>query len=54
MSEPTAPTMFLAALPDVDGVLPASPLERAWRETFSDFARPAAIQTESVSLGNVG
>ena len=35
-----------AAIFDVDGVLVASPHERAWREALRGFAEPAALTTE--------
>ena len=38
--------MFLAAIFDVDGVLVASPHERAWREALAGFADPARFTTE--------
>jgi trehalose/maltose hydrolase-like predicted phosphorylase/beta-phosphoglucomutase-like phosphatase (HAD superfamily) len=37
---------FLAAIFDVDGVLVASPHERAWREALANFADPAGFTTE--------
>lgn len=37
---------LLAAIFDVDGVLVASPHERAWREALSGFADPALFTTE--------
>jgi HAD superfamily hydrolase (TIGR01509 family) len=37
---------LLAAIFDVDGVLVASPHERAWREALADFADPARFTTE--------
>ena len=35
-----------AAIFDVDGVLVASPHERAWRESLAGFADPARFTTE--------
>jgi len=46
MSETTAPRKLLAAIFDVDGVLVASPHERAWREALTGFADPALFTTE--------
>jgi HAD superfamily hydrolase (TIGR01509 family) len=55
MSEETEPqpigstsrgTKLLAAIFDVDGVLVASPHERAWREALVGFADPARFTTE--------
>src|SRR3974390_1854208 len=40
------PMAYLAAIFDVDGVLVASPHERAWREALRDFADPAGFTTE--------
>ena len=37
---------LLAAIFDVDGVLVASPHERAWREALTGFAAPAQFTTE--------
>ena len=37
---------LLAAIFDVDGVLVASPHERAWREALAGFADPAGFTTE--------
>src|SRR5215472_14333958 len=37
---------FLAAIFDVDGVLVASPHERAWREALAQFADPSGFTTE--------
>ena len=37
---------LLAAIFDVDGVLVASPHERAWREALAGFAAPAQFTTE--------
>jgi HAD superfamily hydrolase (TIGR01509 family) len=37
---------LLAAIFDVDGVLVASPHERAWRESLAGFADPALFTTE--------
>ena len=39
-------TRLLAAIFDVDGVLVASPRERAWREALAGFADPALFTTE--------
>lgn len=39
-------TTLLAAIFDVDGVLVASPHERAWREALAGFADPALFTTE--------
>jgi HAD superfamily hydrolase (TIGR01509 family) len=39
-------TRLLAAIFDVDGVLVASPHERAWREALAGFADPALFTTE--------
>src|SRR6187397_1110105 len=38
-------TALLAAIFDVDGVLVASPHERAWREALAGFADPARFTT---------
>jgi beta-phosphoglucomutase-like phosphatase (HAD superfamily) len=55
MSDETAPhppgptgrrAKLLAAIFDVDGVLVASPHERAWREALAGFADPALFTTE--------
>lgn len=46
MSEPHPKGKLLAALFDVDGVLVASPHERAWREALAGFADPARFTTE--------
>ena len=46
MSEPTMPRKLLAAIFDVDGVLVASPHERAWREALAGFADPVLFTTE--------
>jgi HAD superfamily hydrolase (TIGR01509 family) len=49
MSEQTGPTgrrRLRAAIFDVDGVLVASPHERAWREALAGFADPARFTTE--------
>jgi trehalose/maltose hydrolase-like predicted phosphorylase/beta-phosphoglucomutase-like phosphatase (HAD superfamily) len=46
MSEETAPRELVAAIFDVDGVLVASPHERAWREALAGFADPASFTTE--------
>lgn len=46
MSESTAPRKLVAAIFDVDGVLVASPHERAWREALAGFADPALFTTE--------
>jgi beta-phosphoglucomutase len=50
MSEPAASgrdrTPLVAAIFDVDGVLVASPHERAWREALEGFADPARFTTE--------
>lgn len=49
-SQPAGPagrrTKLLAAIFDVDGVLVASPHERAWREALAGFADPALFTTE--------
>ena len=37
---------FAGAILDVDGVLLASPHERAWREALDGFADPAAFTPE--------
>ena len=42
----TAPRTLAAAIFDVDGVLVASPHERAWREALRGFADPARFTTE--------
>jgi beta-phosphoglucomutase len=46
MSETTAPRKLLGTIFDVDGVLVASPHERAWREALAGFADPALFTTE--------
>ena len=50
MSEPSTSdrerTQLAAAIFDVDGVLVASPHERAWREALAGFADPARFTTE--------
>jgi beta-phosphoglucomutase len=46
LSESTAPRKLVAAIFDVDGVLVASPHERAWREALAGFADPALFTTE--------
>jgi beta-phosphoglucomutase len=49
MSERTVPTgrrRLCAAIFDVDGVLVASPHERAWREALAGYADPARFTTE--------
>lgn len=46
MSERSALRRLLAAIFDVDGVLVASPHERAWREALTGFADPARFTTE--------
>jgi HAD superfamily hydrolase (TIGR01509 family) len=50
MSEPatsdTERSQLAAAIFDVDGVLVASPHERAWREALEDFGDPARFTTE--------
>ena len=50
MSEPAASDKgarsWRAAIFDVDGVLVASPHERAWREALAGFADPARFTTE--------
>ena len=38
--------MLAAAILDVDGVLLASPHQRAWREALVGFADPEAFTTE--------
>ena len=40
------PQGLTAAIFDVDGVLLASPHERAWREALADYADPAGFSTE--------
>src|SRR5437764_11782670 len=39
------PTRLRAAIFDVDGVLVASPHERAWRQSLAGFADPARFTT---------
>lgn len=46
MSESGRRTRLLAAIFDVDGVLVASPHERAWREALAGYADPARFTTE--------
>lgn len=46
MSEQSVPRRLLAAIFDVDGVLVASPHERAWREALAGYADPARFTTE--------
>jgi beta-phosphoglucomutase len=46
MPEQSAPCRLLAAIFDVDGVLVASPHERAWREALAGYADPARFTTE--------
>ena len=46
MSETLRRTRLLAAIFDVDGVLVASPHERAWREALLGYADPARFTTE--------
>src|SRR5262245_49769409 len=50
MSDPStsgsARTRLAAAIFDVDGVLVASPHERAWREALEGFGDPARFTTE--------
>ena len=46
MSEQSPPRRLLAAIFDVDGVLVASPHERAWREALAGYADPARFTTE--------
>jgi beta-phosphoglucomutase len=46
MTESTAPRKLLAAIFDVDGVLVASPHERAWREALAGLADPSRFTTE--------
>ena len=41
----SAPRSLLAAIFDVDGVLVASPHERAWREALAGYADPARFTT---------
>jgi HAD superfamily hydrolase (TIGR01509 family) len=40
------PSKLRAAIFDVDGVLVASPHERAWREALAEFTNPAPFTTE--------
>ncbi len=44
-SKPTARVRLTAAILDVDGVLLASPHERAWRDALDGFADPARLTT---------
>ena len=46
MSEAGSRGRLLAAIFDVDGVLVASPHERAWRESLAGYADPARFTTE--------
>jgi beta-phosphoglucomutase-like phosphatase (HAD superfamily) len=46
MSESGRGSRLLAAIFDVDGVLVASPHERAWREALAGYADPARFTTE--------
>jgi beta-phosphoglucomutase len=46
MSESVRRDRLLGAIFDVDGVLVASPHERAWREALAGFANPAQFTTE--------
>jgi beta-phosphoglucomutase-like phosphatase (HAD superfamily) len=46
MSEAGPRGRLLAAIFDVDGVLVASPHERAWRESLAGYADPARFTTE--------
>jgi len=46
LSEQSTPRRLLAAIFDVDGVLVASPHERAWREALAGYADPARFTTE--------
>jgi HAD superfamily hydrolase (TIGR01509 family) len=46
MSEIGRRSRLLAAIFDVDGVLVASPHERAWREALAGYADPARFTTE--------
>jgi HAD superfamily hydrolase (TIGR01509 family) len=46
MSEAGSRSRLLAAIFDVDGVLVASPHERAWRESLAGYADPARFTTE--------
>ena len=46
MSESGRRSRLLAAIFDVDGVLVASPHERAWREALAGYADPARFTTE--------
>ena len=46
MSESGRRNRLLAAIFDVDGVLVASPHERAWREALAGYADPARFTTE--------
>ena len=45
-SESEVPQILSAAIFDVDGVLLASPHERAWREALGGFADPALFTTK--------
>ena len=46
MSELGRRSRLMGAIFDVDGVLVASPHERAWREALAGFADPARFTTE--------
>src|SRR5690349_3031175 len=46
MAAPRIDRRLLAAIFDVDGVLVASPHERAWREALAGYADPARFTTE--------
>ena len=46
MSEIGRRSRLLGAIFDVDGVLVASPHERAWREALAGYADPARFTTE--------
>ena len=46
MSESGRRNRLLAAIFDVDGVLVASPHERAWREALVGYVAPARFTTE--------
>ena len=57
MSEAGPRRRLLAAIFDVDGVLVASPHERAWRESLAGYADPARFTTEFYQAqvaGNLG
>jgi beta-phosphoglucomutase len=46
MTEPDPRSRLMGAIFDVDGVLVASPHERAWREALAGYADPARFTTE--------